>query len=673
MKFPSQDKEKVLVTSALPYIHGMPHLGNVIGSVLPADVYSRFQRLKGKDVLYICASDAHGTMYEIEAEKRGVDTEDFVYGQHEKVQELFRELNLDFSHYGITDSEENKQMTYRIFNRLDENGYVEERKIELPYCENCERFLADRWIEGECPHCGGLARGDQCDDCGRLLKSEEIVAPYCVHCEEGRIEFKESKHLFFQLQEFEDRLKNWTEGRCATKVTKNQTESWLEKGLEERCISRDSEWGFPIPKKGYENKVFYVWFDAPIGYMGATVNWAEDNGEKWEEWWFDDETNYVQFLGKDNILFHTILFPAMLKGTGEDWKLADDIVASAFLVAKDVKFSKSRDKGIDLENALKIAGSKYWRYVLMSMYPRDDDIKFSLDLYREKVNNELNDSYGNLVHRVLKFIDENFDGKIPDADPDREVLKKVRNTVDEIEEHYENYEFRDATSKILELSSLGNQYFQDSESWKTVESDPEGCRKTLKVCANILKCLAIISEPILPGPAESIWDFLKMESDIHGEDWERSKLFELGNRQIGEPSELFEKITDEEFEDIKQKYSVSDENKEGGEESMVSFDEFQKMDLRVGEIVEVEEIEGADELYKLQVDVGGETKQSVAGLKKTHSPEDLKGRKLPVVVNLEPAELMGERSECMVLAADEDGKPVLFDPEKETETGAKIV
>ncbi|MFB6216226.1 MAG: methionine--tRNA ligase, partial [Candidatus Aenigmatarchaeota archaeon] len=312
IEFSEQGSEKVLVTSALPYIHGMPHLGNIIGSVLPADVYSRFQRLKGKDVLYICASDSHGTMYEIEAEERGIETEEFVYSQHERVQELFDLLNLNFSYYGITDSKENREVTYRIFEGLDKNGYVDEKTIELPYCMNCERFLADRWIEGECPHCGGLARGDQCDDCGKLLKPEEIVDPYCVHCGEERIEFRESDHLFFQLQDFEGWLKDWTGGRCKTKVTRNQTNSWLRKGLEERCITRDSDWGFPVPKEGYEDKVFYVWFDAPIGYIGATVSWAEENGEDWEDWWMDDDVKYVQFLGKDNIIFHTIIFPAML-------------------------------------------------------------------------------------------------------------------------------------------------------------------------------------------------------------------------------------------------------------------------------------------------------------------------------------------------------------------------
>lgn len=664
-------EKKVMITSALPYIHGIPHLGNIVGSVLPADVYHRYLEHKDLDNIYICASDSHGTMYEIEAQKRGVSTKKFVYGQHEKVKKLFSRFNIDFTYYGITDSDKNRQTTERIYEKLDENGYIKEKTMVLPYCLNDERFLADRWVEGICPECDGLARGDQCDDCGILLDPKELIEPYCVHCGKREIEFRESNHLFFKLNLFEDWLKTWTEGRCKTKVTKNETLSWLNKGLEERCISRDSYWGFPIPREDYKDKVFYVWFDAPIGYIGATRSWAEENDEDWKNWWLDTDVQYVQFMGKDNILFHTIIFPAMLQGTEEGWNLVDDVVASAFLMSKDVKFSKSRGKGINLESAFEIAEPKYWRYALMSMYPRDDDHAFSLDLFRSKVNSDLNDSFGNFVHRTLKFIINNNDGIIPDVSFEDEIKSKVCMLVEEIDKHYTNYEFRQCTKKIAKLSSLGNEYFQSNEPWKLPDEGHKK-KKVLKVCANIVKSLAIVSEPIMPSVAEDIWNMLNIDTDIHTERWDRAKdLDELDGKKIKDPEPLFEKIDTEKLEKVNEKYS--DTVKKGGEDEMISFDEFQNLDIRIGEIKSVEDIEKSDNLFKMIIDVGGELKQSVGGFKKHYTTEELEGKKVTVLVNLEPSELMGVESECMVLAGVVgDDRPIILSPEEDVEPGTKV-
>lgn len=663
-----EDHERILITSALPYIHGVPHLGNIITSVLPADVYYRYQRLKGEEVIYICGSDSHGTMFEVEAEKQGIETEELVYENHERIQRLFDEMNLDFSYYGITDSDENREITYRIFEKLDENGYIEEGKIELPYCRNCEQFLADRWIEGECPVCGGLARGDQCDDCGTLLSPEEIIDPYCVHCGERQIDFRKSDHLLFQLQEFEDWLKDWIRGRTGNNLTESETFSWLNEGLEERCISRDSEWGFKIPKEGYEDKVFYVWFDAPIGYIGATVNWASGKDTDWEDWWLSEDTKLVQFMGKDNIPFHTIIFPSTLKGTGEDWTLADKIMAGGFLLAEDDKFSKSRGKGLNLESAFDIRDSEYWRYALMSLYPRNSDTTFSWSIFQERINNELTDSFGNYVHRVLKFISSNFDDKVPEANlkPEGEdFLDEVKKRIEDIEEAMEDFRFKEALNGVVGISSLGNQFFQKREPWNTIDSDPENCKRTMLACAHVVKILGIVAEPFLPSVSEKIWDLLKMNTDVHEESWERSKEVEIGGSEINQPSPLFEKIRDDELP------SYEEDEEEGGE-NLISFEEFQELDMKVGEIEKAEPIEGADKLYRIEIDVGGETKQSAAGLKNYYSAEDLEGRKVVVLVNLEPSELMGVKSECMVLAAVEDDEPVLLSPSKDVEVGSPI-
>lgn len=664
-----EKSDRILITSALPYLHGIPHLGNIITSVLPADVYHRFQRLKGKNALYICGSDSHGTMHEVEAEKKGMETEDLVYGNHEVVRELFKKLNLDFSYYDITDSKENRNITYRIFEALDENGYIKEKEMKLPYCRNCEQFLADRWIEGECPVCGGLARGDQCDDCSALLSPEEIIDPYCVHCGKRQIEFRKSKHLFFQLQEFEEWLRDWVKDKTGNKLTKSETYSWLDEGLDERCISRDSEWGFKIPKEGYEDKVFYVWFDAVIGYIGATVNWAKENDKDWEDWWFDRETELVQFMGKDNIPFHTIIFPSMLKGTNENWNLADRIMAGGFLLSKDVKFSKSRGKGLNLESALEVRGSEYWRYVLMALYPRNSDTMFSWNTFIEKVNNELTDSFGNYIHRVLKFIADNFDSKLPEAElgpDDEEFLRSVRNKISEIETSIEKFKFKEALREIIKISSLGNQYFQEKKPWETIKSSREECERTLFACASTVKSLAILIEPFLPSVAEKIWGFLNLDGDVHREDWERAKKMDLNGVKIAEPKPMFEKIKRDEIPEF------GAEGIEEGGENLISFDEFQEMDLRIGEIETVEPIEGSDKLYKLEIDLGEETKQSVAGLKGTYSPEELEGMEVPVLANLEPSELMGVESECMILAAVVDEKPVLLKPDKKVKAGAEI-
>ncbi|MFB6088166.1 MAG: methionine--tRNA ligase [Candidatus Aenigmatarchaeota archaeon] len=666
-----EESERILITSALPYIHGIPHLGNIIGSVLPADVYYRFQRLRGKNVIYICGSDSHGTMYEIEAQKRGVETGDLVYENHQNIMKLFEKLDLDFSYYGITNSEENKEITNEIFQKLDENGYIKEREIDVTYCKNCDKFLADRWIEGECPECGGLARGDQCDDCGALLSPQDLIEPYCVHCGKNEIEFRKSDHLFFQLQEFEDWLKEWIKGRTGNKLTNNETFSWLDNGLEERCISRDSEWGFKIPKKGYENKVFYVWFDAPIGYIGATVNWARENDENWKDWWVDENTKLIQFMGKDNIPFHTVIFPSVLKGTEENWTFANKIMASGFLMSEGVKFSKSRGKGLNIENALKIRDSDYWRFILTSLYPENSDTKFSWEIFMDKINNELVDSFGNFIHRVLKFTSSNFD-EVPKIDlkrEDEEFLESVKGKIDEIESSMKSFKFRRAINEIIKISSMGNKYFQKKKPWETLKEDKEECKRTLYVCCNIVRSLAILTEPFMPETSEKMWSLLNQDTDIHAEDWDKAKEFDLSGARLNDPEPLFEKVEEDEIPDFE---NNKDEDVKDGGEKMISFEDFKDLDLRVGQIEDVEQIEGSNKLVKLKINVGGEVKQSVAGVKNYYSEEELKGKKVTVLVNLEPAELMGEKSECMVLAADIDGEPILLQPEKDVDVGAKI-
>jgi len=315
-----------LITSALPYIHGISHLGNIVGSMLPADVYARFCRLRGDEVLFVCGSDSHGTMYEVTAAKMKITPKELVYKNHEKMKKILKKFELNFEYYGITDSDTNKELSYHIFNRLDENGYLKEEEVENVYCEKCARFLPDRWVEGKCPFCGGLTRGDQCDDCGKLVDVKDIIEPYCVLCK-NKITFRKTKHLFLDLPKFENELSEFVDkSKGWSKLARTETIGFLKHGLKPRAVTRDATWGFKVPKEGYENKVLYVWFDAPIGYLAFTKEWCENNNQKFEDWWKNKDTELVQFMAKDNTIFHSIIFPAMLKGCRENWKLADRII-----------------------------------------------------------------------------------------------------------------------------------------------------------------------------------------------------------------------------------------------------------------------------------------------------------------------------------------------------------
>ncbi|MCD6368078.1 MAG: methionine--tRNA ligase, partial [Candidatus Aenigmarchaeota archaeon] len=647
--------KRVLVTSALPYIHGMPHLGNIIGSVLPADVYHRYLKLAGYETIYICGSDSHGTMFEVTAEKLGTTPEELVFKNHEKIQEIFKKFNINFTYYGITHSEENKEITYHIFKKLDENGYLIEEEMELPYCKNCKRFLADRWIEGRCPYCGGLARGDQCDDCGRVLTPKELINPRCVHCGKSDIEFRKTKHLLLDLPRFESWLRGWIESSNWSPLVKNFSLGWLKEGLKPRTITRDASWGFPVPKKGYEGKVLYVWFDAPIGYIGITKEWSNKIGkpEEWKRWWLSDDVKYVQFMGKDNVPFHTITFPSSLKGTGENWKLVDDIVASAWLLSKGVKFSKSRGEGLTTEEALKIKPADYWRYVLISLYPETDDSIFTWEEFQRRINNELSDVIGNFVHRVLSFTKSNF-GEVPSLgelnDEDKRMIEKWKEIHNEITDYMENARIREALKGIVHLCKEANAYFNNQEPWHLIKQDEERVKTILNISCNIVRGVAILLDPFLPDSSKKILEFLNEGDDV---DWKSASELKLSNHPINKPKVLFEKIIDEELEEIKSRFTRSGSDP-------ISF-----LDLRVAKILEVKDHPNADRLYVLKIDCG-EERQIVAGLKMWYSKSDLLNKKIIVVANLEPAVLRGEKSNGMLLAAEKgDDVGLLYVDESE--------
>ncbi|RLJ00068.1 MAG: methionine--tRNA ligase [Candidatus Aenigmatarchaeota archaeon] len=541
-----------LITSALPYIHGISHLGNIVGSMLPADVYARFCRLRGDDVLFVCGSDSHGTMYEVTAAKMKITPKELAYKNHEKMKEILKKFELNFDYYGITDSDANKEMSFHIFNKLDRNGYLKEEEVENVYCEKCSRFLPDRWVEGKCPSCGGLTRGDQCDDCGKLIDVKDIEEPYCVLCK-SKIAFRKTKHLFLDLPKFENELSKFVDDKSKkwSKLARTETSGFLKNGLKQRAVTRDATWGFKVPKEGYENKILYVWFDAPIGYLAFTKEWCEKNNQKFEDWWQNKDTELTQFMAKDNTIFHSIIFPSMLIGCKENWKLADRIMSCGWLKAKGIKFSKSRGNGLTTEEALEKYPADYWRFVLISLYPEQNDSVFSMEIFNETINNEFADIIGNFVHRVLSFCYSNF-GEIPKVDISKGPITKGENMIltssaglfgnrgekkSIITENFIDCRFHEALKNIIHYAKLSNAYFNNSEPWK---KDEEEKKRISYIAGNLVKNLSIMLYPITPKFSEQIFDYLNIKPEAVK--WGDIKIANGFSGKINKPEPLIKKI-----------------------------------------------------------------------------------------------------------------------------------
>lgn len=637
--------KRILVTSALPYVNNVPHLGNLIGCVLSADVFARFQRSLGRNVLYVCGTDEHGTTTEAKAKEEGLTPKEVCDKYFEIHKHVYNWFNCSFDCLGRTSSEENKEITLDIFKKLDENGYIIEKEVEQAYCAKCEKFLADRYVEGTCPECGYTeARGDQCEKCGSLLNAHELKDSKCKICG-SKPEIRKTNHLFLDLPKIEPELREWIdtvkEGWSANAVS--QTRAWLDNGLRERAITRDLKWGIPVPKEGYENKVIYCWFDAPIGYIGIT---KECLPNEWENWWKNDTTRLIQFMGKDNIPFHTILFPSFLIGAKDDYILLSDLSVNEYLNFEGGMFSKSRGVGVFGDDAEK-SGIKadIWRYYLMVNRPEKTDTEFSWKDLQSKINNELVATLGNLVNRTTVFLKKYFDSKIPKPDhrkTDDMFKELLKEHYVKIGAHFETIKLKDALKEIMQVAKIGNQYFQENEPWKTVNEDKSKAGTALNVLANLAKDLAILIEPFMPDSAESI----KKQLNISDLQWDNlgEDILKDGH-QINEPEILFEKVDDKMISELTEKHS--------GKKRFA-------LDLRVAEIKNVKPHPDADKLLIIDIDIG-EKRTIVAGLAKFYKPEELVGKKIVVVSNLEPAMLRGIKSNGMLLAADSAGDVVLVD------------
>lgn len=559
---------KILITSALPYVNGVPHLGHLVGCLLPSDVYARYMRMMGHEVLYVCGTDEHGTPSEVGAAKEGMDVADYCLKYHNRHKEAYDAFNLSFDYFGRTSSEQNREITYHIFEQLDKNGLIEEESIKQIFSIDDNRFLPDRYVTGTCPHCGyDKARGDQCENCTKVLDPTELINPRSTISGSTNLEMRETKHLFLNLPKLEKQLAEWVKSKEPfwPDVAYSIAQKWLKEGLRPRCITRDLKWGFPVPKKGFEDKVFYVWFDAPIGYLGITKQWADEKpGERnWKDWWLDaKDVYYVQFMGKDNVPFHSISFPATLLGTGENWTKVDYLKGMSYLTFEGGKFSKSEQRGVFAEDAVKEFPADYWRYWLISNAPEASDSSFTFDLFAGVVNKDLNGVLGNFVSRVMKMTASKIGAEVPAGGEMTEVEEKLIADLQEKADNYckymEGLEFKKAMNELRAIWVDGNNYISVTEPWTVIKTDPARAAAILRVCLNLIRIYALLSAPVMPETSAKIL----AKFGLNAADMPVLKGFnaakEIEALQPGHKFEvgdaLFERIAPEKTEELKAKY-----------------------------------------------------------------------------------------------------------------------
>lgn len=559
---------KILITSALPYVNGVPHLGHLVGCLLPSDVYARYMRMMGHEVLYVCGTDEHGTPSEVGAAKEGMDVADYCLKYHNRHKEAYDAFNLSFDYFGRTSSEQNREITYHIFEQLDKNGLIEEESIKQIFSIDDNRFLPDRYVTGTCPHCGyDKARGDQCENCTKVLDPTELINPRSTISGSTNLEVRETKHLFLNLPKLEKQLAEWVKSKEPfwPDVAYSIAQKWLKEGLRPRCITRDLKWGFPVPKKGFEDKVFYVWFDAPIGYLGITKQWADEKpGERnWKDWWLDaKDVYYVQFMGKDNVPFHSISFPATLLGTGENWTKVDYLKGMSYLTFEGGKFSKSEQRGVFAEDAVKEFPADYWRYWLISNAPEASDSSFTFDLFAGVVNKDLNGVLGNFVSRVMKMTASKIGAEVPAGGEMTEVEEKLIADLQEKADNYckymEGLEFKKAMNELRAIWVDGNNYISVTEPWTVIKTDPARAAAILRVCLNLIRIYALLSAPVMPETSAKIL----AKFGLNAVDMPVLKGFnaakEIEALQPGHKFEvgdaLFERIAPEKTEELKAKY-----------------------------------------------------------------------------------------------------------------------
>ena len=544
-----------MVTSAWPYINYVPHLGNIVSSILSADVVARYYRLKGNEVVYVTGSDEHGTPIEIEAVRLNVPPKQLTDRNHTQVSDLFKRWGIAFSNYTRTENPVHKTFVRDLLLKIYENGYIFTQETEQLYCPKCDRFLPDRFVEGTCPNCGtDDARGDQCDSCGSLLEPTNLLQPRCAICNSTPIK-ETRKHWYFDLPKLTEKLTDYIQNNeNLPDNARNFTLNLLKEGLKPRPVTRDNKWGIQSPFPGSEDKTIYVWVEAVLGYISATIQYFKRLGEeeRWKEFWFNKEAKTLYFIGKDNIPFHTIILPALLLATHEDYNLPWTVHSTEFLMFDGQAFSKSRRIGVWIDEALELFPADYWRYSLMSIRPEVKDTNFSWTTLIEKVNSDLNDTLGNFMHRTLTFINRQFDSTVPQPssldEKDKAVLLEAKEIVNQNAERMEAFKLQEALRIAISLAHLGNRYFNEKEPWKTIKTDRQQSANTLYVAAQIVKQLAIILEPFIPFACEKLWTLLNLEGSVHEQLWSETEKELPPGHKINKARPLFSKIEESEEE-----------------------------------------------------------------------------------------------------------------------------
>ena len=678
----SKEYKRYLITSALPYANGPVHIGHLAGVYVPSDIYTRYLRLKGYDVISVCGSDEHGVPITIKARKEGITPQQVVDRYHEIIKSSFERLGMSFNIYSRTSSPTHRVTASDFFRKLyDEGKFIEQTSMQY-YDEEAQTFLADRYIVGTCPHCQNeKAYGDQCEKCGSTLSPDELLNPKSAVS--GAVPVKrETKHWYLPLDKYESFLREWIlEGHKEWKSNVyGQCKSWLDLGLQPRAVSRDLDWGIPVPVEGADGKVLYVWFDAPIGYISATKDLTPD----WEKYWKSEDTKMVHFIGKDNIVFHCIVFPAMLKAHG-DYVLPENVPANEFLNLEGDKISTSQNWAVWLHEYLDEFPGKedVLRYVLCANAPETKDNDFTWKDFQARNNSELVAVLGNFVNRALVLTKKYYDGVVPErgelTDYDVATIEEMQKIKASLERNIEHYHFREALKDAMAYSRIGNKYLADTEPWKVVKTDPERVKTILNVALQITANTAIAIEPFMPFSAAKMLKMLAVDK-FQWEQLGSMELLEAGHT-IGEAQLLFEKIEDDVIQAQLDKLETSRRAKLEAEAAQnvteqkaeVTFDDFQKMDIRVSTILEAEKVAKTKKLLKLTIDTGIDKRTIVSGIAEYYTPEQLVGRQVLVLANLAPREIKGIESRGMILMAEDAlGRLVLVQPEDKTMSGAMI-
>ncbi|MDT0295223.1 methionine--tRNA ligase [Mesonia ostreae] len=681
--------KRYTITAALPYTNGPIHIGHLAGVYVPADIYSRYLKMRGEDVVFVCGSDEHGVPITIKAKKEGISPQDVVDKYDAIIRKSFQDFGIEFDNYSRTSGKTHHETASAFFKKLYEDGKFIEEVTEQLYDEEAKQFLADRFVVGTCPKCGyEESYGDQCEKCGTSHNATDLINPKSAIT--GNVPtLKETRHWFLPLDQYEPWLKEWILDSHKKDWRSNvygQCKSWIDDGLRPRAVTRDLDWGIPVPVEGGEGKVLYVWFDAPIGYISATKEWAEQNNKDWEPYWKDEDTKLVHFIGKDNIVFHCIIFPTMLKAEGS-YILPDNVPANEFLNLEGNKLSTSKNWAVWLHEYLEDFPGKedVLRYVLTANAPETKDNDFTWKDYQQRNNSELVAIFGNFINRVAVLTHKYYEGKVPAAaelkEIDEQTLAELKAYPAVIASSIEKYRFREAQTEMMNLARLGNKYLADEEPWKTIKTDEERTQTVMYVALQIAAALATLCKPFLPFTSTKLNKMLALEDANF--DWNAissAKALLKEGHQINEAELLFSKVEDEEIQkqldklEATKKANIAEDKTAEPQKETATFEDFTKLDLRVGTIVEAEKMPKTKKLLILKVDTGIDTRTIVSGIAESFKPEDVVGKKVTVLVNLAPRKLRGTMSEGMILMTENaDGKLVFVNPDEEKMNNGTVI